>query len=231
MTRASVRRVAVVVGWLLLGGGTARADFMNWSYKWSISPRPVFAAGTGTVAMALDRGGPGAPRILAAAVTTSSSAWGTRPDRFNTGFTLTLHLTDRPSHRSGNLKFQGRITGTLTFSGAHLSETFRTPTEHITLGGHTYWVRLPNRLTLLPPGAPWVPELFATVHVRNVPRPPRPHHHATTASAMLVSIASIQPAAVTPEPPALLLSAVGGVLLSLACIARYSRSAAALLRT
>lgn len=31
---------------LLLAGGPARADYMNWSYHWGISPGPVLAGGT-----------------------------------------------------------------------------------------------------------------------------------------------------------------------------------------
>jgi len=227
MRIAYLRLWSVVVVGLLLGGQSARADFMNWSYQWSIGPRPVFTGGTGTVAMALGQSGRGASHFQAAAVTTSSSAPASSPDRFNNSFNLTLHLTDRASHTSGNLTFQGRIRGTLTSSGAHLSETFSTSLEHLRLGGHVYWVSLPNRLMLQPPGASTVPSLTATVRVANVWNPPpRPHPRPLVASPMMVSIASVSPAAPAPEPPALLLSGVGIVLVSLGCLWRY-RSALA----
>lgn len=221
---------------LLLGGQPARADFMNWSYQWSIGPRPVFASGTGTVAMAVGQSGRGASHLQAAAITTSSSAPASSPDRFNSNFNLILHLTDRASHTSGNLTFQGRIVGTLTSSGAHLSETFSTPLERLRLGGHVYWVSLPNHLMLVAPGTTTVPSLTATVRVVNVWNPPpRPHPHPLAAApTMMVSIASISPAepAPAPEPPALLLSGVGIVLVSLGCLARYYRwSAWVLLRS
>src|SRR5437016_4883173 len=47
---------------LVLGAGPARADFMDWSYSWGVTPGPVFASATGSVAMALD---PAAPPIQA----------------------------------------------------------------------------------------------------------------------------------------------------------------------
>lgn len=232
MRIASLRLWGVVVVGLLLGGRPARADYMNWSYQWSISPRPVFASGTGTVAMALGRGGMGSSHILAAAVTTSSSTSIASPDRFNSSFRLTLHLTDRASHRSGNLTFQGRIIGTLTSTGAHLFETFRTPLQHLTLGGHVYWVSLPPHLRLLPPGASTVPNLMATVHIVNAWLPPRPRPHPLSAAPLMIaSIATVPPpTASAPEPPTLLLSGVGVVLVSLGCLWRY-RSPLALLRS
>jgi hypothetical protein len=233
MRIASLRLWSVVVVGLLLGGQPARADFMNWSYQWSIGPRPVFASGTGTVAMALGQSGRGAAHLQVAAVTTSSSAPASSPDRFNSSFNLTLHLTDRASHTSGNLAFQGRIFGTLTSAGAHLSEMFPTSLEHLRLGGHVYLVSLPNRLMLLPPGASRVPSLTATVRVVNVWNPPpRPHPQPLSASPpMMATIASISPAgAPAPEPPALLLSGVGIVLVSLGCLWRY-RSTLTLLRS
>lgn len=233
MRIASLRLWVVVVVGLLLSGQSARADFMNWSYQWSISPKPVFASGTGTVAMALGQSGMGSSRIQAVAVTTSSSASASRPDRFNSSFSLTLHLTDRASHRSGSLTFQGRILGTLTATSARLYESFRTPLERLTLGGHTYWVSLPPHLMLLPPGASMVPSLMASVRVVNAWHPP-PRHHPHPLSAaplMMASIASVPPpTAAAPEPPALLLSGVGVVLVSLGCLWRY-RSALTLLRS
>ena len=234
MRIAYLRLWGVVVVGLVLGGSPARADYMNWSYQWGISPRPVFSSGTGTVAMALGQGGMGSSRIRAADVTTSSSALASKPDRFNSSFTLTLHLTDRASHRSGNLTFQGRIIGTLSSTSARLSEIIPASVQRLTLSGHLYWVSLPNQLMLLPPGASTVPSLMATVRVFNAWQPPprpRPHPLSAAAPSMMVSIASVQPAATTPEPPALLLSSAGIVLLSLGCLSRYYRSALTLLRS
>ncbi len=102
MRNASIRLGGVLLVSLLLGGGTARADLIDWSYHWSISPAPVLASGTGTVAEALYRGSSegGSHNLLAAAVTTSSSATTRDPDRFNSSFNLTLHLTDAQSGKS-----------------------------------------------------------------------------------------------------------------------------------
>jgi hypothetical protein len=210
----SILRLSSVLVLGLIWGGAARAGYMDWSYHWSISPAPVFASGTGTVSQALGPGGKGASRILAAAVTTSSSATTRDPDRFNKYFSLTLHIKDLATHRSGNLTFYGHIYGTLTATTAHLLETFRTPTEHLTLGKHTYWVTLPKSLTLRAPGSSLVPAYYATVWVQNVLPPPRFIPHPMAASIAMVREASVPiGAASAPEPSSFVLGGLGLVLL------------------
>ncbi len=227
MRSASLRLPAVLVVTLLLGESSAHAEFMQWSYHWSISPAPVFSGGTGTVALALGQPGRGSTKLLAAAMTTSSSATAQCTDHFNSSFNLSLHLTDLLTHKSGNLTFRGTITGTLTDSRASLVESFRVPAEHITISGHTYYVSLPSRLAMLPPGTAAIPYLYATVGVQNAwppPIPPRVSAAATVTDAMIVRAASFQAApasASTPEPSALVLAALGAALLSIVCISRF----------
>lgn len=212
MRNASIR-LALVLIWGLLVAGAARADYMNWSYHWSISPAPVLSSGTGTVSQALGQPGKGASRILAGAVTTSSSAMPQNPDHYNKMFSLTLHLTDWAMHKSGSLTFFGVIRGTLTATGAHLTETFLTPNEYLKLGNHTYWVELPRYLTLMPPGSLVVPTYYAQVREWNVAPPPRVAPRPMAASVMMASVEAAPLSASTPEPSSLALGGVGVLLL------------------
>jgi hypothetical protein len=222
MRSSSLPLSIVLVGGLLCGGG-ARAGYMDWSYRWSISPAPVLASGTGTVSQALGQPGMGASHILAAAVTTSSDAPANNPDRYNQSFRLTLHLMDRHTHQSGSLTFYGTIYGTVTFDSAHLTESFRTPVEYLRLGRHIYEVELPHYMRLMPPGSLVVPTYFAWVRVWNIlpPPPPRVPPRLMAASVMMASIAAAPPtSAATPEPTGLILGGLGAALLACSALWR-----------
>ncbi len=224
--RIAMYRLPFVMVLGLFWGGDAHADYMNWSYHWSISPAPVLSSGTGTVSQALGQPGQGAPRILAAAVTTSSDASASNPDRYNKYFRLTLHLMDRATHQSGSLTFLGTISGTLTATTSHLTERFLTPSEHLTLGRHIYWVNLPRYISLMPPGSLVVPTYYAGVWVENVPPPPMvkpPVHAATIATVHEASVLGDLPvpAGHVPEPSSLVLGGLGIVLLGCIACRRY----------
>jgi hypothetical protein len=162
---------------LLMVGATiqARADFMDWSYHWSISPAAVLSSGTGSVALALSQDGNGASSIPSATVTTSSSATNTAPDIYKVGYNLTLHLTDNQSHKSGELTFHGLLSGNVSATSSHLTNSFSDPTEKLRLGGHLYSVTLnPSLMTLAPPGATVLPQINALVNVTNATGSPTP---------------------------------------------------------
>jgi hypothetical protein len=220
MTNSAIRLpIALAAG--LLFGGAARAGYMDWSYHWSISPAPVLSSGTGSVAQALGPAGMGARRILAAAVTTSSDATAQDPDRFNANFHLTLHLTDLAKHLSGSLTFTGNLHGWLTYDGAHLTESFHSPIEHLRLGNHMYWVVLPNHFRLRPPGSLVVPTFYASVLVVNLPPPPPYFHPGIRPSSITTaSIVTNPNASSTPEPSGLVLGSLSVVLLGCAFVRR-----------
>lgn len=223
MAKSSIRLpLVLLVG--SLWGGAARAEYMDWTYHWSLSPSPVLASGTGSVTQTLYhiRSEPGAPRIPVAAVTTTSDAMPRTPDVYNKNFSLILHLTDAATHQSGNLTFYGNIRGTMTYDSARLYESFRTPIEHLNLGKHIYWVRVPSYMRLMPPGSLVVPTYYASVLVENLsPPPPILHPALSTASVMVASIASVpQISATTPEPSGLVLGSLGAALLSFIVVRR-----------
>jgi hypothetical protein len=219
MRSASIRLSGLLTLGLLLGVGPARAEFIDWSYHWSIGPAPVLASGTGTVAQALYRGGneSGAQILRAAAVTTSSSATVRNPDHFDKSFNLVLHLTDAQSHLSSNLTFHGTITGFLTAKSSNLTESFRDSTQRVTIGAHQYNVVLPSHLALLRPGAPVIPILAALVSVQDT----RQVHPAFQMSdALFIHTASISPA---PEPSAFALAGIAVLLLGCWYVRRCRR--------
>ena len=159
-----------LVALLVLSATTQlRADFMNWTYHWSITPSSVLTSGTGSVMMGLAQdGSKGASTIPAATVTTTSSATAT-PDTYNVGYNLTLHLTDNTTNQSGDLTFHGTVTGTVTATSSHLTNTFSDPTtQTLTLSGHTYSVTInPSLMTLAAPGSTTPPQINALVSVAN----------------------------------------------------------------
>jgi hypothetical protein len=152
---------------------------MDWSYHWSITPGPVLASGTGSVALGLAQDGTGAATIPAATVTTTSATTDAAPDKYNVGYNLTLHLTDNPSNQSGDLTFHGTVAGTVSATSAHLTNSFSDPTtEKVRLGGHLYAVTInPTLLTLAAPGSAIPPQINALVSVTNAPgRATGPQH-------------------------------------------------------
>lgn len=222
MTYSSSRLpFALMLG--LLWGGAARAEYMDWSYQWGITPSRVLTSGTGSVTQTLYRVSPkpGAAAIPVAAVTTTSDATSQNPDRYNKNFSLVLHLADKATHQSGSLTFYGNIRGTLSYDRANLVESFRTPIEHLRLGNHIYYVRLPSYVRLMPPGSLVVPTYYAAVSVENVPPPPVVHPAIKTASIMTASnTAGPNIASSTPEPSGLVLGSLGVVLLGCAFVRR-----------
>jgi hypothetical protein len=219
-----------LVALLVLGATSSlRADFMDWSYHWSITPGPVLTSGTGSVAMGLAQDGTGASSIPAATVTTTSSATDAAPDRYNVGYNLTLHLTDTPSNSSGALTFHGTIAGTVSADAAHLSNTFSSPTtESVKLGSHLYTVTInPSLMTLAAPGSTTPPQINALVSVTNAtgntPSPPQP----PTPQIQTPPPSSGTPGGTvhsSPEPSSLALGMLASGWLGLAALRRRFRA-------
>jgi hypothetical protein len=207
---------------LLSGVGQARADLVDFSYQWSISPSSVITGSnptrstgseqsSGSVAFALAPDGTsmsslgsGLSAIPAATLTTTSSAPEQGPDSFASPFSMTLHLTDAASGASGDLTFAGAINGTLTATTSQLTADFSSPlTQQLTLGDYRYSVTIgPASVHVPAPGAsaPALLDALVEVNPRGAVPPP------------LVE---------APEPASLLLAAAALPAMTLACGRRF----------
>lgn len=209
--------IAVVAA---LGQSSARADLIDFSYQWAVTPTTV-ASGTGLVSITPEPKGTGqfdtvagtAAFIPSVAITTTSSATDAAPDLYpgsGTGkFSLALSLTDTASGQTGILTFNGLISGKLSSQTINtLTATFDTPlSQSLTLGSHQYSVAVDSFANLPKPGATANVFLSAGVSVTggNGPPPPPPPP---------------PPTADTPEPSSLVL---GGVALAGFAARRWTR--------
>jgi hypothetical protein len=189
MKLLTIRLVPVLAALALFGDSTARADFVNFGYHWSVQPSSVLSGGpgsSGNVQLAITTDGTGSatpgsstPLVIPAATITTNTAASSVPDHFQTSFTMKLHLTDSTSGQSGDLSYTGTVNGTLTTTTSTLTSTFSDPlTQQLTLGGHTYSVTIDPRLLSLPvPGSqsPAMIDALVTVGgsttVNNTPEP------------------------------------------------------------
>src|SRR6266511_2297836 len=105
----------------------ARAE-PAWSYSWTTTTPLVGSNGAGVSIMPLSGSGSASSDIVAANLTTISSAPAETPDSVNGGWNLTLHLTDNVSGNSGTLLFTGTFTGTVSASASSVDNKFNDPT-------------------------------------------------------------------------------------------------------
>jgi hypothetical protein len=145
--RKPVAALAALV--VALGTGGARAEYLNWSYGWSLGPGqgPTIISGTTNVAFALSTGGnTGAATIAVGTLSTNSSTTGT--DSVNAPYDLTLTLTDNATHDAGKLTFHGLISGSNGPTSTSLANAFSNPSQSLTLDGRAYQVSLDPTTTI-----------------------------------------------------------------------------------
>jgi hypothetical protein len=124
---------------LLVVGAPARADFIPWSYSFSVNPNPVtsndgsasvnFATTSGTHTGSNDS-------FLATTLTGSGSTNAAFSSR---GYTFTMHLTDLASSTSANLSWTGAFSGNSPFN---LTNKVPNPNQTVTLGQHEFTATL-----------------------------------------------------------------------------------------
>jgi hypothetical protein len=201
-----VSPIPTALALLLLAGSLAHADFAGWSYNWTHSPGVVAAdaGGTGGITMTNQQGTMVSFQsdIVAAQLTTFSSASASAPDRFtNRNYRLTLAITDLASHQSSLIPFNGVFNGTLSTTNANITNTFTgLLAQEVLLGGNTFYT-----VTIGAYAAPGIPDATQSgsisAHVLVVIPPPD-------------ALPGNGPD--SPEPPTIFLAGVGVSALALA---------------
>jgi hypothetical protein len=158
MKRLLLRLLPLLAVLALFGESRARAEMVNYSYHWSVTPSPpVFTSGGSIVQMAIQPDGStsspngGTGTITAAKISTSNS--GTN-DSFHVGYQVKLTLTDTLSNTPGDFTYNGTVAGSLIGNNSSLVSTFSSPvTVTKTLGNFVYAVTITPTLSILGPGS------------------------------------------------------------------------------
>jgi hypothetical protein len=146
----------------------AQPALVNYTFTWTVGPGPVLTGtnsstrngrSTGSVVFPLYAPAGGSATLGGAATSfpiglflPSSSAGLTRPDIYQSAFTLQGRLTDSASRASATLTFHGTLSGTLNWENSTLTVTFSSATQKVMLAGRLYTVTLPRGIRLPAPG-------------------------------------------------------------------------------
>src|SRR5262249_36788462 len=154
---------------LLLAGTSARADLIQWSYKWTPSATKIVTDGGGagwlTLTNEAGKATAGNSNTVITNIRSFSTAPQNSPDQFShAAFTSTLWLKDTASNATGSLTFSGFFSGPITDNSSNVKITLTSPaTQTLTLGGNTYTVTMGNYSPPGPPDATNAGSLNATV--------------------------------------------------------------------
>src|SRR5262249_41924261 len=93
---------------ILIAGGNVRADFIDWSFDWNVSPSAISSAKFGRAGL-WDLGASGmdfnssssGDRLYGPSLQAFSDAPAATPDRYDVSYNLTYHVWDRRSHQAG----------------------------------------------------------------------------------------------------------------------------------
>jgi hypothetical protein len=225
MKRLSAHPAALLGALLVLGAGTARADFnSNWGYTLSLDSGPTFnsSSNNSNVSFALNADGTtGVATIPVGNLSSNSSS--TTMDPVAASYKLTIGITDGSSGQEHNFSWQGTISGnvsspTTSSSGTQspgqstLQNVFGGPlTESALLGGNMYTVTIqPGATAINAPKQSSVP-VSATVTVAAESSGNQPGGNTPPPGGGVSS---------TPEPSSLLLAGCAASLLGLARLRR-----------
>jgi hypothetical protein len=141
----------LVVAAVALVGGSARADFIPWSYSWSADPQVSNGTGGGINFFPTSGSNTGSQSMPNGVVLVAFAPNGTDPQSLNNApYNLSLHLTDTTSGTSADLPFSGTLSGDL-LKGSVVNAFTSPLTQTATLGGNLYTV---TAGFYNPPGAP-----------------------------------------------------------------------------
>lgn len=145
---------------LAIPSAACRADPVEFSYSFNVTPAATISSGTGSVTFSLFSGdslavNPGdLVPIQAASLFTTSSA-SDPADTFHSIYTLSVNVRDALSQQDHDFQFSGLISGTLSHNASQLSARFDGPlsVSHA-LGNYMYTVSVePEEALLMPPGS------------------------------------------------------------------------------
>jgi hypothetical protein len=208
--------VAVLLGLALCG--SARADYMNWSYHWALTDGPTFPSGFSNIAFALHPGATtGASTIPVGNFSSNSAA--TSPDSFNATYGLSLTITDNATKDQGTLNFHGLLSGALNASGSGVTNVIKDPSQNLTLDNHVYHVTLDSATGVAGP-SDGIASINAHVSVTDLSGPKSASDPGSPLSANIQlsqQAARAAPAAAAPEPTALVLAGLGLTLCGVPC--------------
>jgi hypothetical protein len=197
----------VAATFCLLASRSAHADYMNWSYQWSLTSGPNFPRGFSNIPFALFPPGPGGSSIPVGVFSSDSVAPGL--DSFNASYDLGLTILDKTTHDTGTLSFHGMLSGTIGMSSSTVTNVFTNPIQSLTLDGHIYRVTVDSGTVVNAPSG-GLTNVNATVLVSPAPSfvPPTPAVGASDFHAQ------------APQPSAILLVALGSCCLVVKAIMR-----------
>jgi hypothetical protein len=208
--------VGVLLGLALCG--SARADYMNWSYHWALTDGPTFPSGFSNIAFALHPGAASGASTIPVGNFSSNSA-ATSPDSFNATYGLGLTITDNATKDQGTLNFHGLLSGSLTASGSGVTNVIKDPSQNLTLDGRVYHVILDSATGVAGPN-----DGIASINAHvSVTDPSGSKSASGSPSTLTDSLHKSQPApgaapaATAPEPTALVLAGLGLTLCGVPC--------------
>src|SRR5262249_50414604 len=145
MDRKTRRPTCLAFLALLCLAGTARADFLP---SWTITTTPntpvlhsTNDGGAGMVFLAPTISmGEGDSNIILATLTTASSAGRSTPDVFTSvPWSVTLHLLDEATGKTGSMTITGLLSGTLSGRSGSFTTTYTSPpTQGVQIGETLY---------------------------------------------------------------------------------------------
>jgi hypothetical protein len=180
---------------LVLGTATtARAEYLDWSYSWSMDPPSITSKLSGVTASTISAWttpGTVVPVQVATLTTfTSGAGPGTTLNDFKiptTAYNLTLSLTDNeiPGMTPVQLHLSGLLWGIVSPTQVHLFQKVTSATDSVVIGSHLY-----------------------TVHINNFKTPTMNSDHVVTSGGITaqITVSNKPPLTRTPEPASLLLA-------------------------
>jgi hypothetical protein len=132
----------LAVAVVLLGTTAARADLIQFTYQWVVTPPPAVKAGTGKLVLSNPTAGNvvGGQLVTAASLVKYSTATAGMPDTFApTGghYQLQVLLTG-PGEVMNTLTFSGQLQGSFWQSGSNLTNSFVDPISHQKTAGGSF---------------------------------------------------------------------------------------------